>query len=227
MLYSKKKIGVYSIVLLWVLALGYAYKAASNSSWQQLAPSPTKVPRPPLSRLTPNFVKILTLGHKQVFDDFLLMWMIQLTTIEGVDKVRDKQLGKIFIDLLRYKPHLESFYLLGCYELAMRAKLPKLCFPITETALQEFPESWRIPMMQAYIEGFVNKNKSQAAFFYSLAASRPESPEYVVNVAKKMLADESVTREEIEQTMKMIVDIPGSEKFSDFIDDARSETHEP
>ncbi len=216
-------------MLRWALATIWTCFAAgmlwstSGRSWKHTQEHQIILTPPPLSNLDPAFINIISLGHPQLYDDFIVMWMIQLSAHRELTPEQFQQLGSMYQSLGGvYRPKHESFYMLGCFTMALDARHPEYCHPLTEIGLSAFPDSWRIPMMQGYIDGFKIKNYPRAAHYYHMASSRPDSPEYVRKVAIKMLNQEGVSQDEIETMLNSIVSSPGRESFRSFVDEARS-----
>lgn len=207
----------YLMIVLWIVGICSAFYYVAPRSLR-IAQSDTYINiAPPLASLNPKFIKVITLGHKDVYDAFVFMWMIQVVANPDLSAYHER-LDEVARFVVAQEPGHESLYMLLCLTLASpRLKHPETCRIINETGLKLFPQSWRLAMIQGYIEAFEMKDKARAALFYSLAASRKESPEYVGKLAKRLINDETVSESEIAEAWKMAVNFEGWEKFQEIM----------
>lgn len=169
---------------------------------------------PLLSHLAPGYLSILTLGHRHLYEDFVYLWLLQYLMPEAGKTPEASETLMIRIEAaLTLQPKFESIYLLSCFVLAMDYHRPDLCEKISRLGLQVFPDSWRIPMTQAYMFAFRLENPLKAAFYYHLASSRPSSPPYVASLMGKLLESRQWSPAEQEEVLQSILNLPKSEGF--------------
>ncbi len=202
-------------VLLLALAAGFYQQAVK--SYLLSIPSKDQLHPPPLIDLTPAAIRILTLNHPQIYQDFLQIWMIQLLSAANTENADAEEIQRLAIRGAEHGLAIDSFFMACCFTVAHTMKRPELCFKISEAGLKNIPNSWRLPMIQGYIDYFLLQNKARAAVFYSLAASRNDSPEYVASLVEKVLRDESLTFDDLQRSMQETLNIPGSARFQEFL----------
>lgn len=180
--------------LLWV---GYPQRVQDLHRNYRIAEAP------PMAQISPPFIGVLTLGHKNIYDDFINIWLLQslLDTRKAADP---EELMSSIRSVIRHVPRLESIYLLSCFTMYLDYKKPEYCQEIILAGLKAFPESWRLPMTQAYVHYFLLKEPAQAASFFMMAASRPQSPDYVKRLVKKLLAENELNAEDVKRSMEIM-----------------------
>ena len=203
--------------LLSCVALGYSALIghergpAERAAWD-------KTGAPPLSSWSNRVVNIVTFGHRGLYDDFITIWAVQfladkdLAKYAGVDRVYAS-----IKSVTRLHPKLESLYVLSCFVLSLDFNHSELCESISRDGLVAFPESWRIPMTQGFIESFKLKNDLQAAVYYGLASSRPSSPPWVADLAKRLAGRGAATGQDMEATLQMLKEIPGGTRVLELL----------
>ncbi len=164
---------------------------------------------PPIATLSRPVADIVTLGHKSVFDDFMHIWMLQIFTSKDIPKNDGARLFESIKMVADQQIGIESFYMLACFYMDSDMGRPGDCEYIALKGLQAFPQSWRIPMIMGFIYNFRLNDPVKAAAMYGIAASRQQSPPYVIRVAQKLINKESVSQDEISQTMEMMSQVPG------------------
>ncbi len=167
---------------------------------------------PPLAGVNPKFVNIMLLGLKPIYDDFISVWLLQSLLDKTPNKDPEKLLAQIR-SVIRHEPKLETTYMLSCFVMANDLKKPEYCQEFSLAGLRAFPESWRIPMTQSYIEWNLLNHPAQAASFLMMAASRKQSPPYVRNAAKKLLETKQLEPDDIAKSMALIAEQDGNEQF--------------
>ncbi len=167
---------------------------------------------PPLSQLQTGLINIITLGHKAIYDDFINIWLLQTLLDERRGKDPEPMMGMIR-SVIRHHPELETLYMLACFVMLQDFKKPEYCQEITLAGLKAFPKSWRLPMTQGYVEYFLLKQPAQAASFFMMASSRPDSPEYVQKTVKKLLNENNLTQDDLQKSLDILAETESSEPF--------------
>lgn len=167
---------------------------------------------PPLTRFSPALVSILTLGHKAIYDDFINIWLLQtlMDTRKGTD---DASMMTLIRSVIKHQPKLETLYMLSCFVMAQDFKKPGHCQEITLAGLKAFPTSWRLPMTQGYIEYFMLKQPAQAASFFMMAASRPNSPEYVQKTVRNLLDKNDLSPSDLQKSLEIMAENENNKAF--------------
>lgn len=167
---------------------------------------------PPLAQLSPSFVNILTLGNKALYDDFINLWLLQML-VAPERPIESERLLTTIRAVIRHKPKFETLYLLSCFTLYLDYKRPEACQEIILAGLEAFPQSWRLPMTQAYVHYFLLKEPAQAASFFQMAASRPGSPAYVQNLVKKLISENQLDTDDLESSLQILSSQPAGAEF--------------
>jgi hypothetical protein len=204
-----------------VLALGGALIATMPSRIERLKSTYQLYAPPPLSHVKPEFLNILLLGHKPIYEDFISVWLLQTIMQEGVTKEFEPMMSQIR-SVIRHEPKLETTYMLSCFIMIKELKHPEVCQEIILAGLRAFPMSWRLLMTQAYVEFAEMNHPAQAASFFMMAAQRENAPDYVKKAAKKLLETKTLTSEDLEASMNLISDKEGSAQFKKLLESVRN-----
>jgi hypothetical protein len=162
---------------------------------------------PPLSQLDTRLINILTLGHRGLYDDLMVIWTLQSLADFRLSKVPPEEVQRAVLAITRHGPQLESIYLLSCYIVAFDFKKPSFCEKILADGMAALPDSWRIPMLQGFIYHDLLKDMAHAALFYDLAASKKDAPAYFQRLAIKLAKKSDLSPEDLEHLSKEL--LPG------------------
>ena len=184
------------------------------------------VTAPPLSSLHPLLLELSILGQKNLYDDFMHIWMLQSLADDQLVKSQPEQVEKAILQVAKHSPKIETFYMLSCIVIFESAD-PRSCEPLIISGLKAFPNSWRLPMMLAYVYHFKLNDYAKAAAMFGLASSRQNSPEYVARLAKKLINRENLSEEEIQGAFDMMLQVPGGRSHFNDILQQRKETTKP
>lgn len=186
------------------------------------------VTSPPLGSLDPKILDIMMLGHGGLYDDFVLVWSIQILAEPDLKNMTNAdELSNTLLGILKHQPKIEGIYLLACYVLGLDFQRGDLCDKISVEGLKAFPNSWRIPMTQGFMASFVAKDDLKAAAFYELAASRPESPEYVGKLAKRLTARGYADGEDLSETIQLMSEVPGGSRIIEILQQRMKNSSQP
>ncbi len=199
----------FALTALWLAGVAWLVLQTSYKTQELNALTYDPVSPPPLARLKPAVVDVITLGHRGVIEDFMHLWMLQIFTNRDLPKTYGAKLFESTSLVANQKIRIESFYLIACFFLGNDMDRPQDCESILLQGLQVFPDSWRIPMVLGYVYNFQLHDPTKAAAMYGIASSRPDSPPYVISVARKLINQEQVTQTEIDETMKLMTEVPG------------------
>jgi hypothetical protein len=158
---------------------------------------------PPLSTLPTPVIEILTLGHKNLYEDFINIWLLQ-TLVDNRKGSDAEAMMNMIRSVFRHHPKFETTYMLSCMVMYSEFNRPDYCQEIILSGLKAFPTSWRLPMTQGYVQYFHLKQPAQAASFFMMAASRPKSPAYVQNIVKKLLSSPELTADDLQKSLEII-----------------------
>jgi hypothetical protein len=211
------------LIMLWFTLIINGFYFVNRKSVEHREHSQNKVTNlPPLANLPTNIINVLTIGHKGLYDDLISIWLLQALVDKDLERSSVTEINDFINSILRHEPKLETAYLLSCYILALQIKSPESCEQISLYGLKAFPHSWRIPMTQGFVFAFQLNQRAKAGAFYRIAASRPESPEYVARLADKMMQENPLTEDEIEAARALMQQVHGSELFFDWLNRHRN-----
>lgn len=169
---------------------------------------------PPLSSWSSRTINATMLGHRGLYDDFISIWLVQLLADNQLKSYASAEKAyKIIESIIRHQPKLESVYLMSCLVLAIDFNRPDLCEPISLQGLKAFPNSWRIPMTQGFVAAFKLGNAAKAASYYAVASTRPNSPEWVQNYAKKLANQGVESGQDLNETIMLLKEVPGGTRL--------------
>ncbi len=199
--------------LILLIAVATCAQIGSRSGRRERA-SWSLVSAPPLAHLSPERIKILTLGHKGLYDDFATIWAIQfLADPELKSKSSAQDVYAALLPIAKNLPRLESFYLLSCFVLALDFKEPSYCESISIQGLKAFPQSWRIPMTQGFVATLIENNDMKAAALYQLAASKEGSPAYVSKLVARLAQRGFADGQDLNETADLLKQVPGGTRI--------------
>lgn len=176
---------------------------------------------PPLAGMKTSLVNLLLLGQKPVYDDFISIWLLQALVDQRKGKDADG-MQRAINSVVHHEPKLESIYMLSCFVMMDDMGRPEACQDITLAGLRAFPQSWRLPMTQGFVEYFKLKRPAQAASFFMMAASRRDSPDYVQKVARKLLTTNEVSEEDLQSSLALLKETGSDEAFRKMLESIAS-----
>ena len=106
---------------------------------------------------------------------------------------------------IRHQPKRESLYLANCIVMFSDHKAPEKCQEIVLAGLKVLPQSWKLPMLQGYVHGFLLDQSGLAASFFDHAAALPSSPPYVKSLASRLARKEGITIEEARKNLERLL----------------------
>lgn len=204
-------------LILWLTGTFGIFVVSANRATEVNRDRVVLVSPPPLSEFDLPTVNILTLGYKNLYDDFVNIWLLQILANPLVKSEEASQVNDVVLKVARLRPKIESLYMLSCFVIALDLKHPEYCEAIILHGLNAFPNSWRLPMTQGFIYAFKLNDPVKAAAFYDLASSRPQSPPYVAGLAKKLLNQEPIAGEEVQEALNLMLNVPGGSRFAEFL----------
>ncbi len=72
-------------------------------------------------------------------------------------------------------------------------------------------------MSQGFVAAFEMKNDLQAAAYYQLAASRPNSPEYVGKLATRLTTRGYADGQDLNESVQLMMEVPGGSRIVDIL----------
>jgi hypothetical protein len=181
---------------------------------------------PPFAELDTALINVVTLGHRGLYDDFINIWAIQFLFDERLKHESPTDVQKAVLQITRHHPKLESLYIASCYLLYLEFARPDLCEEIILDGLKAFPLSWRIPVAQAFMYGYVLKQWDQSASYYALAASKPKSPPFIKKLIPKIMDERRLSIDDITNTLKSMSNDDGGSKLSEFLNELHKRRQE-
>ena len=197
----KSAIGSAVMLFLWTSALTVVCDLLQH---QDAALAPTAAEVAPLSFIHPDHLDAVILGQKQLYDDFLQLWLLQRLGDPPSADGGERLLGAIR-SVIRHQPKIESLYLVSCIGLFNDYHHPEHCQEIVLAGLKVMPQSWKLPMMQGYVHNFLLDQPGLAAAFFDHAAALPSSPPYVKSLAKRLAAKEGMSLEEARKNLELLL----------------------
>lgn len=204
-----------NIVWIAVLLTGVVFTSQRMARYGLSRPELLSLP--PLVTMKTPVTNIMTLGHKGLYDDFISIWALQILASPDVRSIPPELLQKKMLVITRHLPKLETIYLLMIFTIALDLNRPDLTLPIALDGLRAFPQSWRIPMTEGFVYSFILDQPVRAAAFYSLAASRENSPAYVSKLVDKLLSRGPIKEQDAQSSLDELTDMPGGQKFREIL----------
>lgn len=202
---TSARIGVAAIICLIALTV-LQRTSLQIAAWQDSQPIASDLPV--FIDLKPQALEALTFGHKAAYDDFLTLWTMH-SMVDSAFAFHLEDWRDVVRRILVHEPRLETFYTFTCIASQVLKNDIDICVELTAIGLKVFPESWRIPVTQAYIYGVILKDKEKAGAFYRLAAAQPKCPPYVISAANYIAGDMS-NADQVDIALKLMLDATDS-----------------
>lgn len=154
-------------------------------------PTPLLNP-PPLVDISPEKIRLITLGFPRIYHHFLNIWAVQILGDSAISEQDPERIYDLMKRIALHAPDANSFYLLTCYTFLSEFDRPDLCVPLLLEGIRAMPDEWNIPLLLAVIHHLNLQDKATAAIFYELAAKKPDAPAYLANLAAKMRENASL-----------------------------------
>ena len=190
---------------LWVMFLSVCFMIVTHHTWDRAQRDYRLLDEPPLTHFDTRLINIVTLGHRDLYDDFIAIWTLQTLFDRGLAKVPPDELQKSILSVTRHGPQIESLYNISCYILSYDYGRADLCEKITADGIKALPSSWRIPMLQGYLYYSKLENPTNAALYYGLAASKSDSPPFLKKLAYNLVEKNHLDPTELEDTVQEIL----------------------
>lgn len=207
---------------LWILLLAGMFGQVSSKVAGYAAARKKLIEKPLLADTDPRLMTILTLGHRGLYEDFLAIHALQYLVDPNLKRENSDVARNAMMAAARQGPRVESFYMLGCFIMDAEFAKPEWCEALSHAGIKALPTSWRIPLTQGYFFSFKLNDPVQAANWYALAASRPGVPTYVGSLAAKLAANNSLTVEDLEQSVRGMFDIPEGSRIREMIEKSKN-----
>jgi hypothetical protein len=186
----------------------------SRKNWSYDRENYDRLQPPPLSLLSPKALNFAVLGHRNLYHDFTTIWMIQVLADRNFKTFAPPEKIIAFVlKSLRHRPNIEGIYLLSCLALTLQLAQSEACEEISKRGLAALPNSWRIPMMQGFVSSFKLGDHTKAAVYYTIAASRESSPQWVKSLAQKLSVKESDGNSDLNEVIGELREIDGGTKL--------------
>ena len=172
--------------LVWIGVLAVGLGSVSSRTFEVASNSWKLVVEPPFSELSPEFLDVVSLGHRGVVDDALLFFTLNYLVDERIKSLPPEQIFRALKSTTRLRPRIETIYMFGCLVMALDVKRPDLCEPLIADGISLFPDGWRLPLTLGTILYNNVKDEARAAVFYEIAAAKPYAPTYAARFATKL-----------------------------------------
>ncbi len=207
----------------WGLLLAALLYQVTAHTWSYSKRDYRLVDDPPFAGMRPELIDVLTLGHRGLYDDLLSIWSIQMLIDQRTNLQDPAALQRSVLQLTRQQPRVESVYMLSCFVLALDLGRPEACEPVTIDGLKALPDSWRIPVTQGFISAYKLQDRAKAALYYSVAASRPEAPEFLRQLAANLARKEDLSPSDLEGTLRQILQGRTDSRLRSFLETSRQQ----
>lgn len=116
--------------------------------------------------------------------------------------------------------------MLSCFVLGLDLKRADLCKEVIIDGMKAMPDSWRIPITMGFMYAYQLNDVSNAVIYYSLAASRPDAPDFLKKLSVNMLEKNSISVQELQESLENMFDAPGGSKVGAFLNDLMQKKRE-
>ncbi len=213
---SAKKIFNWALVIVWLAALVAGLASISRRTNVAAVKSWELVESPPFSELSPAFVDVVSLGHKGIIDDALLLHTLNYLMDPKLKQASVNDVVEAMKATTRLKPKIETIYMFGCLVIALDLKKPEACEPIIVEGINLFPDGWRLPVTLGTILYHSLKDEARAAIFYELASSKPYAPHFTKSFAAKLRNRSHLDANDVEALIQSLGPVLGEKAVRDF-----------
>lgn len=156
----------------------------SSSRLETLRESKSNYQLPPLSSYSPTIRAIATIGQKDLYDDFISIWLT--AELQNPHTKEDVEaLDEFIMGILPLKPRVASSYFLSCY-LMMGFEDSSKCIKYLNIGKKLFPNDWKMPFLEGYISLFILSQPKQASLYFSEAEKIEKAPKYIKGIRIKL-----------------------------------------
>lgn len=194
------------ILLMLTVAAAAFFFSAKRAKEASSTPS-SWVKEPPLINLSPNYINLIFLGFRNVYDNFVSIWAIHYLASNDHSVYDLDQLEDLLLKISAKEHRRETLYMFSCFVLSQLGR-PESCVPIINAGIEMLPHSWRLPLTLGFIYMEDLNDNSKAAIYYSACAERENSPTYVKSVARKLAARDEASLEDLENSLAEVLQIP-------------------
>jgi len=213
---SVRKIFNGILVGVWLAVLIAGLASVSRRTNEAAVRSWTLVDAPPFSELSPAFVDVISLGHKGIVDDALLLHTLNYLMDPKLKQVSVSDVVEAMKATTRLKPKVETIYMFGCLVIALDLKKPDACEPIIMEGINLFPDGWRLPVTLGTILYHSLKDEPRAAIFYDLASSKPYAPPFAKSFAAKLRNRSHLDANDVEALIQSLGPVLGEKAVREF-----------
>ena len=156
----------------------FVLKNTSQDRLEEVRRAKENFALPPLVNYSDPAIAIATLGQKEIYDDFISIWLnIELQN----DHTRSDIAGldHLIISILSKKPKLQTSYFLSCITIGFELGAYDRCFDYLNLGKEVFPNEWKIPFMQGYIALILLSSPKAAVKYLAQAEKHKKAPPYV------------------------------------------------
>jgi hypothetical protein len=203
----------------FILALAFMAGLYNSRFWLQAHENKSDLPKPEIPRVfafDPQFLDIVSLGHRAVVHDFMEIWLLD-KFLSSSYRFNEDETAEVLKYVEKQRPRMESTYLFLCF-VFMEMQKAEYCERILSVGIDAFPNSWRLPMTGGFVEMKIFNRPLQAAKYYFLASSREKSPKFVASLAQKLIAEQTFSDTDYDESLKLIFGQDTESKFRQFFE---------
>jgi len=123
-------------------------------------------------------LKILSFGFHNLTADMLYIWSIQFYSNYNLTNSY-LYLEDIYNAITDLSPRYKEPYLVGSWIMAIEAKQPEMAIRLLQKGKKNMPDDWMFDSESGYCAYKYKKDLKLAEYYYSLAASNPNAPEFL------------------------------------------------
>ena len=113
------------ISIVWLVLLGLAMRVVTERISPLARHRHQLVEMVPLARLDTRPLNIITLGYRGLYDDFALLFSLQMLVNSNLAALTTgPQIAYTISQLTRHQPRIESLYMITCFVLTFDLRMP-------------------------------------------------------------------------------------------------------
>lgn len=213
---TMRKVVRWGVVVVWTGLLVGVLSSVSRRTHESAVSRFTLVDEPPFAGLSPEFMDVVSIGHRGIVDDVLLFHTLNYLMDPKIKSTDPLEVVRALKATTRLRPRIESIYMFGCLVLAIDMKKPEYCEPLIMDGISLFPEGWRLPVTLGTVLFYNIKDDGRAAIFYEMASSRPYAPGFTKSFAAKLRQRASLEASDIDALARALGPVLGERAIRDF-----------
>jgi hypothetical protein len=135
-----------------------------------------------------DFLRVLSLGYRQVVADLLWLQTVQMMGEKTVSKESGRWIFHALDVATTLDPKFVVAYEAGGIALCTMVVLPDASNALLEKGMRNNPEEWKLPFMLGINYYFEFQDDAKAAHYIAQASRLPGAPEYLARLAARLYA---------------------------------------